>query len=81
MGRSMVNGDARVVPVAARSGFLAFYLVRFPGTVPMKLPDPTSAIELLSRTIGVGALAPARGILKDVWVAILLFFYCVTDTA
>ena len=77
--RPILDDAVRIVRGTFMFGLAAFYFAKLPCTVPMKLPALLWIMAVQSRTIGVGALGPVRGILRAVCVIVRLCFDYVTD--
>ena len=77
---SMINDAVRVIRGTSWLGMAVFYFAKLSGATPSKLPAMFLPMAFLSRTIGVGAFAPARAVMKALWICVRLFFDYIPDT-
>ena len=77
---SVIDNVVHVLRGESWFGMAAFYVANAPGAFSMKLPAILLIMAVLSRTVGLGVLSPARAILKAVWISARIFFYYVADT-
>ena len=72
---------ATMVRGPSRFGLFMFYYAKIPGAMYLKNPGVILALSVLRHTIGIGALAPIRAVLKDAWIIIRLFLDFPTEAA
>ena len=56
------------------------YFAKVPGAMTLKIPGIFLILMIPSKTVGVGAFAPIRAVLRAVWIAIRIFVDFAMDT-
>ena len=69
-----------MIRAASWVSLFLLYFAKVSGAMTFGTPEIFPTLVLLSKTVGVGAFAPIRDVLGDVWIAIRIFADYAMDT-